>query len=1041
MVRSLYAGISGLRSHQVALDVTGNNIANVNTIGFKSGRATFKESMAQMLQGPSRPAGNQSGTNPLQIGLGTSIGSIDTMLRQGNMQTTGQITDLAIEGRAYFAFSNGSGTFYSRNGGLHLDAEGYLVSPTTGWRLQGKMADTFGNYGAGTGIGDLRIPWGEKAPARATTEVQFGCNLNSDSQEQGTITHTNSFLRSAAMGTGAALSEVLNIVDFPNLLTITENFIAANQVTRLENSIARDYGEIERLRSDIVRNRERIEEIDGLLAVIPGTITDYEAELTDPDSMNTTAINNIRATLQAILDDIHPPAGSVPFVHASIVAHIADVTSNGSPAQLAAFNNALSTYNGLVTQRTTWLTNEVTRLTAQEESLRIERGGGALPAYQNGLVEAIFEKQDRIDELWNPTFDISGNPVGLIQQMEADLAVLRPIVAEQRAEQIESIADRTLLTSLFDDAGNSLGIKGGDVITMETGDKSFPAFKFTVLRDSEVLPVDDPNYPHVNYPLVGRTLDDFRRAMEAYLNALESVDFSGDLSNKEKTDMMNARVISYVSGMNNTPSVRGPITIDYDTNGSFQITNNTGAMPGSSEFSIPRFGVSSSRPGSGYLANVFSFPQPIHSINATQNVEVPNPLNPLGEPSPPNPNPPNIWMDVPHLANRSRGVSNGGGILIPASTDDRLADIFNAKGQQLNLKDGDEINISGTIGARSRRGGLEYNDELTLEDLLTEMQNSYNLPPTDGTIYQRPSISIKQAGDGFDETIPLGSIVLRGMPGRAFELEGLSVMAKDNNISDPPPPTAFSTNMQFATVQNARDADIRRIEGKVYDESGAEHIMVTTFIPLQEPGEWMWEITMTGEQRVLGGNTGKIIFGVNGTPSSFIFDDNTNSFRFDPMNGSSQVDIRIDSGAPGSKEGITQYKSPTTTEFKAQDGYPMGKLEEIFIDERGEIAGKYTNGITKAIAQIMIAEFNNPAGLLKTGNSMFAVSPNSGQAVLHQPGIGTPSTIKPGALEMSNVELETEFTNMITIQRGYQANARIITTSDSMLQELVQLVR
>ena len=119
----------------------------------------------------------------------------------------------------------------------------------------------------------------------------------------------------------------------------------------------------------------------------------------------------------------------------------------------------------------------------------------------------------------------------------------------------------------------------------------------------------------------------------------------------------------------------------------------------------------------------------------------------------------------------------------------------------------------------------------------------------------------------------------------------------------------------------------------------------------------------------------------------------------------------------------------------------MGKLQEVSIDEFGEIKGLYTNGVSKSIARIYLAEFNNPAGLLKRSDSMFAVSNNSGEAVLLQPGIGTTTKIKPGALEMSNVELATEFTNMITTQRGYQANARVITMSDTLLQELVQLIR
>jgi flagellar hook protein FlgE len=194
MLRSLYSSISGLRNHQVAMDVIGNNIANVNTVGYKCGRVTFEESMAQLLQGATRPAGNAGGTNPLQIGLGMSVGSIDTMLTQGNLQTTGEITDLAIQGRAYFVFSNGSGNYYGRNGGLQFDANGKMVSPTNGFCLQGMMAAVDGSYPPGSRIGDIRIPFGEKAPAQATSEVRYACNLDSDSEALGSITHTSRFL-------------------------------------------------------------------------------------------------------------------------------------------------------------------------------------------------------------------------------------------------------------------------------------------------------------------------------------------------------------------------------------------------------------------------------------------------------------------------------------------------------------------------------------------------------------------------------------------------------------------------------------------------------------------------------------------------------------------------------------------------------------------------------------------------------------------------------------------------------------------------------
>src|SRR5690242_17790368 len=98
MLRSLFSAVTGLRNHQVRMDVIGNNIANVNTTAFKSGRVEFKEGFAQLVAGASRPPGDQGGTNPVQVGLGSQIGSVDTLFSQGNIETTGLSTDLALQG-------------------------------------------------------------------------------------------------------------------------------------------------------------------------------------------------------------------------------------------------------------------------------------------------------------------------------------------------------------------------------------------------------------------------------------------------------------------------------------------------------------------------------------------------------------------------------------------------------------------------------------------------------------------------------------------------------------------------------------------------------------------------------------------------------------------------------------------------------------------------------------------------------------------------------------------------------------------------------
>jgi flagellar hook protein FlgE len=175
MLRSLYAGVSGLRNNQVRMDVIGNNIANVNTVAFKAGRVTFKEGFAQLLQGASRPPGDQGGINPVQIGLGMQIGSIDQLFSQGNIETTGLNTDLAIQGDSFFVVRKGNQSFYTRSGNFQIDALGQMVSPTNGFVVQGQMYE---NGILQDGIQDIRLPFGQKVSAKPTTEAVLAGNLN-----------------------------------------------------------------------------------------------------------------------------------------------------------------------------------------------------------------------------------------------------------------------------------------------------------------------------------------------------------------------------------------------------------------------------------------------------------------------------------------------------------------------------------------------------------------------------------------------------------------------------------------------------------------------------------------------------------------------------------------------------------------------------------------------------------------------------------------------------------------------------------------------
>ena len=200
MMRSLYSGVAGLQNHQVRMDVLGNNVANVNTTGFKKGRATFQDLLYQQMSGASAPNGDVGGVNPKEIGLGMSIGSIDTIHTQGALQTTGVMTDLAIQGNGFFVLKKGESSLFTRDGALGLDKDGRIVNPGTGYRVQGWLAQTINGRQVLATSGatqDLIVPIGSKDPAKATARVDIACNLDkrtaeipanagADTVEQGT---------------------------------------------------------------------------------------------------------------------------------------------------------------------------------------------------------------------------------------------------------------------------------------------------------------------------------------------------------------------------------------------------------------------------------------------------------------------------------------------------------------------------------------------------------------------------------------------------------------------------------------------------------------------------------------------------------------------------------------------------------------------------------------------------------------------------------------------------------------------------------------
>ncbi len=179
MLRSMFSAISGLKAHQTKMDVTGNNIANVNTVGFKGSQTVFQDTLSQVIRAGGAPAADRGGTNPAQVGLGAKVAAITTNWTQGATQSTGRSTDFMIEGDGFFVTRAGTQQLFTRAGSFDFDATGKLVTPD-GSVLRGWMADADGVVNPNGPIEDLSVPYGQIVNPVASTSGAIAGNLSAE---------------------------------------------------------------------------------------------------------------------------------------------------------------------------------------------------------------------------------------------------------------------------------------------------------------------------------------------------------------------------------------------------------------------------------------------------------------------------------------------------------------------------------------------------------------------------------------------------------------------------------------------------------------------------------------------------------------------------------------------------------------------------------------------------------------------------------------------------------------------------------------------
>lgn len=376
-----------------------------------------------------------------------------------------------------------------------------------------------------------------------------------------------------------------------------------------------------------------------------------------------------------------------------------------------------------------------------------------------------------------------------------------------------------------------------------------------------------------------------------------------------------------------------------------------------------------------------------------------------------------------------------------ATGNDLLIYLRNSSGADLGLQTTDTISVTGRVGGTeidSVEGGEADPFEIAVDDG-TGNSISY------GDLVQRvkDSFSITNV-KGVQVDSQRGNMIVNADGGKLNEITAINISAVDaggnnvevfNSVYD-------ATVGNWAESQQAKDA-IHAAAVRILDSLGNPHNITITFTKdVTYPNRWIWEAAVPEPAEVSGGYTGTLTFDANGTLESYTYSQGASSLTFDPKTGADvPVDVVLDFGTIGESDGLSQYSATSTVIAREQNGYSSGVLDNVTIDDKGIVTGLFTNGNSRVIAQLVLAIFNNPPGLLRIGDNIYDLSANSGLPIYGLAGSSIQTKIVPGAVEMSNVDIAEEFTAMIIAQRSFQANARTITTADELMQETVNLKR
>jgi flagellar hook protein FlgE len=1070
-MKSLWSGVSGLQAHQIAMDVEGHNIANVNTVGFKYSRANFADMLSQTMKIATSPQGDIGGKNDMQVGLGTNIVSTTKIFSQGSTQNTDKNTDMTIQGDGFFIVSadGGANYNYTRNGDFNLDSNGTLVD-SNGFAVQGWtraiQSDGAGCSSNDTGTVDstqpiesIQIEPGLKIPASTTSNIELKANLNSgdsvsskdciypSGSDDGLDYKKAAENLAAATDFGALFNEIGKSVDLESAEGTSAAQIAAGTGISISHTVGTS--------------------TLGTNATAAGTTLDVGATL----------YGDLAVGDQIVISD----GTNSELVTITALAGSPNVTIDTDPS--TAGNQGLAN---------SYATSTPTTIEAIKKRYFVytDDAGGSSPAPTGYNAPSSTNKTTNDTYFFKSPSDIQNSIKHFLETISTGVNVT--MNSEQGIFTVDNSGGNTALNLSvkgwggstgddFTDTPDSLGdpvftnIFSGINGTIATPDIS-------TIDMSELADADGVNFGLASATgnstteaikngqgvtiTIGAVTRNFvytdGNSVAATGNAVPSGDIDGDSTDDTYFFTTTQDLVNSLTHFLNTQDAGATATIvngnqiRFNASGGFtsSISDLVGGNVANSTFSSV-FSSLSGTVGAGGTSL---------SAEITSN---------------------NTMKDTNQIKTKTY------------VTDEDMGVMFDGNGDALSLQSATST-VTGKVdgqGIRITFGGQDSDgNDITREVTFRYTDGNTSLVPPhpsattviDEGLGGASSYEVTRDADGNitkDNAVYFTSIddlrsaiqqIARDIDSDGVIDNDIDVVVNDNGkIEMQNNETSDSKNLSLSmeaieddnTTKNtlftqvmssftgtleagktkssqALNAATHATSIEIYDSLGSKHSLRFEFRKVSE-SEWAWRAevpkpgTLTGatpEGNILRGGT--ISFNEDGS----LKDVNPPTITFSANNGSAgdQI-IQLDFGSSSGFDGITSLVSASSTDGINQDGYPSGDLSDIRIDQTGTVIGSFSNGRSLALAQVSLAKFTNNAGLTAEGSNLFSQTSNSGEPTIGTAGTGGRGSILASALEMSNVDLSRSLTNLIVVQRGYQANSKTITTSDDMLQALLAI--